>query len=91
MLLNNTKVESSVCNRVCMLFFWAPAELLLLFLPPKPRADSLSKQALSLPTDGETALRTDAVGLRFFIRCGMHANNGFWKVDLKEVENHVIE
>lgn len=49
-----------------MLFSWAPAELLLLFLPPKPRADSLSKQALSLPTGGETAFRTDAVGLGFY-------------------------
>lgn len=52
-----------------MLFCWAPAELLLLFLPPRPRADSLSKQALSLPTGGKTAFRTDAVGLHlvFFL------------------------
>lgn len=51
--------------------------MLLLFLPPKPRADSLSKQALQLPTDGETAFRTDAVGLLVFVLCGMPANKVF--------------
>ena len=62
-----------------MLFSWAPAELLLLFLPPRPREDSLSKQALSLPSDGETAFRTDAVGLLFFflIHSGMPTNKVF--------------
>ena len=57
---------SELCECVCMLFHWAPAELLLLFLPPKPRADSLSKQALSLPTDGGRLFRADAVGLHFY-------------------------
>lgn len=61
-----------------MLFSWAPAELLLLFLPPGPREDSLSKQALSLPSDGETVFRTDAVGLLFFIiHSGMPTNKVF--------------
>lgn len=52
------KVELSVCAislalRVAL--SGVPAELLLLFLPPRPRADTLWKQALSLPTDGEKA------------------------------------
>lgn len=57
---------SELYECVCMMFCWAPAELLLLFLPPKTRADSLSKQALSLPTDGGRVFRADAVGLHFF-------------------------
>lgn len=65
---------SLVSVNVCVLFCWAPAEILLLFLPPKPRADSLSKQAIQLPTDGETAFRTDAVGLLVIVLCGMPAN-----------------
>lgn len=58
-------VSVIVCVRVCMLFCWASAELLLFFLPPRPKADSLSKQALSLPSNGETAFWTDAFGLHF--------------------------
>lgn len=65
MLLNRSKVESSVCNGVRMLFCWAPAELLLLFLPPRPTADSLSKQTLSLPWNGKTAFWTDVFMLLF--------------------------
>lgn len=34
LLLNTSKLESTVRNCVCELFCGAPAELLLLFLPP---------------------------------------------------------
>lgn len=46
LLLNMSKVESTVCNCVCVLFCGAPADLLLLFLPPGPKADRLSKHSL---------------------------------------------
>lgn len=47
---------SLACMCVCVLFYHIPAELLLFFLPPRPKADSFLKQALSLPSDGERAL-----------------------------------
>lgn len=95
-----SSLVSELCECACVFFCWAPAELLLLFLPPKPRADSLSKQALSLPTDGMEGgrgkiFRADAVGLHFFfIHCGMPANKDFgfcfWKVDLREVKKPML-
>lgn len=65
LLLNTSKVESTVCNCVCVLLCGAPADLLLLFLPPGPKADRLSKH--SLPQQWtDSLLDTCILGTEFF-------------------------
>lgn len=68
LLLNTSKVESTVCNCVCVLLCGAPADLLLLFLPPGPKADRLSKH--SLPQQWtDSLLDTCILGTEFFFFC----------------------
>lgn len=68
----------------------APAELLLLFLPPRPRADSLSKQALSLPSRwGDSfpnGCRVHDYYFLFFIYSVECLQ--MLELDLKKVKNH---
>lgn len=65
LLLNTCKVESTVCNCVCVLLCGAPVDLLLLFLPPGPKADRLSKH--SLPQQWtDSLLDTCILGTEFF-------------------------
>jgi len=92
----SSRVSSIVRFVLCVLFFWAPAELLLLFLPPKPRAYSLSKQPPSSPTDGETAFPNGCSRIAFkkiynfnplWNACKSSFLFCFWKVDLEERKN----
>lgn len=68
LLLNMSKVESTVCNCVYVFLCGAPADLLLLFLPPGPNADRLSKHLLPQQWT-DSLLDTCILGKIFFSYC----------------------
>lgn len=68
----------------------APAELLLLFLPPRPRADSLSKQALSLPSRWGDSFPNGCRAHDYYFLFFIYSVEclQMLELDLKKVKNH---